>query len=443
MEMKPNFKFKVLSEISLSEADVQSLTFLYQPIMGVDAFSLYFQLQHTPTGHVLAHHFLLQTTTSSMADFMLTRHRLEAIGLVDTFESGDLMVYQIKQPLSAKQFFSDAIMRAVLSIKVGLQEFNHLKLLLVRGEDLFEGVKITKRFDEIFDIRPLSRVNPSALAKTDKHIVHQGIEMTTFIDEAFIGRILVGKGISEEMITPELVRMLNELAFLYKFDAHELARLVFDAMTADGTVDEGKMKQLARIQFGLVSKGEHVALITNDETPQQELPEAGEKSDIINFLEQSPVDFLRFKSGGKTPVPADMKLVEWLFVDQGLPAGVINVLVDYVLDYTDGQMPKQLIEKIAGQWQRQGIHTTEAAMKKVANVLKKSTDHHIDKKQSQLARQANRREPIPEWLQKSQESQLFNGSNIDHADDIAAADRINQMKKAMLGTGGENNEKIE
>ena len=136
-----------------------------------------------------------------------------------------------------------------------------------------------------------------------------------------------------------------------------------------------------------------------------------------------------------------MKLVEWLYADQGMPAGVVNVLVDYTLDYTDGQLPKQLIEKIAGQWQRQGIHTTEAAMKKVANVLKKGKDHQKERNQNLNVRQAMRSEPIPEWFGKSKTPSLLNELDRKETDDSAAKARIEQMKRELLG--GVENEKVE
>ena len=439
MQLKPNLKFKVLSDVFLSPTDLQSLTLLYQPIIGVDAFSLYFQFLTIPANARKKHHLLLQITGGSMDRLIETRHYLEAAGLLDVYESDDLMTYVLKQPLSVKQFFGDAIMRAFLYVKVGAQDFNTLKNMLLPKVDFAEGDKSTKRFDEVFDVRALRRVDQNLQPGCDVK-VEQGIEIATVFDSSTLLSILTKKGISREILTKNLLRNINELAFLYKFDVHELARLVFDALLPDGTVDLVKMKLLARTQFQLMSKGDSVQVVVKDKEEQDEAeksPLEGSEEKILSFLEQSPIDFLRFKSGGKPPVPADMKLVEWLYVDQGMPAGVVNVMVDYVLNYTDGQLPKQLIEKIAGQWQRQGVKTTRAAMDKVVKTLAKSSEYQKEKQkpianQPRNLKNVTRVEPIPEWLGKA--------SNDGVADDVAAKERIEQMKREMLSGGGGNAE---
>lgn len=438
--MKPNFNFKVLSDVFGTPVNLQSLTLLYQPIIGTDAFSLYFLFLSLPVDTLQRHHLLLQIMDGSMDDLVKTRHRLEAVGLLDVYESDELVTYILKQPLSVKQFFDDAIMRAFLYVKIGARDFNALKNMLIIEKSSFIGDKSTKRFDEVFDVRALSRIQHNIQFDNEISKKDQGIEVAAVFEPAVLASILLKKGISQEIISSELLRVLNEFAFLYKFDVHELARLVFDALIPDGSVDFVRMKSLARTQFQLMNKGTPVQVIVKDEDAENEISKTkASEQGIIAFLEQSPVDFLKFKSGGKPPVPADVKLVEWLYVDQGMPAGVVNVLVDYVLNYTDGNLPKQLVEKITGQWQRQGVNTTQAAMDKVMKSLTKSSDYQKEKQkpiasQVRNLKNATRVEPIPKWLGK------VNNENI--IDDVAAKERIEQMKREMLegGVGNAENE---
>ena len=434
--MKPNFNFQVLGDVFLRPNDLQSLTFLYQPIIGVDAFSLYHLLAGLPNGIEKKHHLLLQVTGGSMDSLLEARHKLEAAGLVEVYETEDKVSYLLKQPLTVKQFFSEAIMRAFLYVQIGAQDFNALKNMLLPDSNLETsfGTKSTKRFDEVFDIRTLTHAPADLRFTINSPQMEAGIEVAAMFDVPFLHNVLVTKGISQEIITPALVKMLNEFAFLYKFDVHELARLVFDAMVPDGTVDTIKMKKLARTQFQLMNKGSQLAVVAKNDPLQDDVTPIGgsEKEKILSFLEQSPTLFLQFKSGGKTPVPADLRLVEWMHIDQGLPAGVVNVLVDYVLDYTDGKLPKALVETIVGQWQRLGVDSTAKAMNQVATVLKKSNDYQKDKAKPQLAKvnmkRATRVEPIPEWLADA-------NSAVGTTDDEAAKLRIEQMKLAMKGSG--------
>ncbi|MCL1990056.1 MAG: DnaD domain protein [Defluviitaleaceae bacterium] len=439
--IKPHFKFKVASDVFLSPSDLQTLTLLYQPIMGVHAFSLYLTLLTMPKKTAHRHHLLLQIFDEKMSNFLETRNRLEAVGLLDVYEAADVVNYVLKQPLSIRQFFGDAIMRAFLYVKLGAQDFNGLKQMLVTNLAVPAGERVTKRFDDVFDVRPLSRIEPNMPFERDRKPSEQGIELAIAFDATMLRTILVQKGISQEILTPDTMKILNEFAFLYKFDVHELARLVFDGLLPDGSLDVTKIKALARTQFQLINKGEHLKVTLKESKVEHEKATSGQpENGIIPFLEQSPVAFLRFKSGGKPPVPADVKLVEWLYIDQGLPAGVVNVLVDYVLDYTDGSLPKQMIEKIAGQWQRQGINTTQAAMDKVIRTLRKSNQYQKEKQrpigisQAQHIQKATRVEPIPEWL----------GQTIDQsqqtATDAAAKGRIEQMRHAFINGGGESEE---
>ena len=442
--MKPNFSFQVLGDIFLKPTEIQALTFLYQPIIGVDAFSLYHLLAGLPDGTKNKHHMLLQITGGSMENLLDARYKLEAAGLVEVYESELQVTYLLKPPLSITGFFADAIMRAFLYVKVGAQDFNALKNMLLSVDSVSTdlGAKMTKRFDEVFDIRALTRAPADLRFTTHSPQPEIGIEVATMFELSNLQNVLVKKGISLEMVTPELVKMLNEFAFLYKFDVHELARLVFDAMMPDGTVDSIKMKKLARTQFQLMSKGSELAVVAKSDQVATETPLQGtEQEGIVMFLEQSPTAFLQFKSGGKTPIPGDLRLVEWMHMDQGMPAGVVNVLVDYVLDYADGKLPRPLVETIVGQWQRLGINTTDKAMNQVATVLRKSNDYQKEKSKPQLTKvnmkRATRVEPIPEWIAGANANR---SANV--ADDEAAKARIEEMKMAMYhvekGNGDES-----
>jgi len=435
--MMPSAKFIIATEVNLTPDQTQSLSLLYQPIMGVDAFSLYFLFLSLSKNMTYTHHLLLQITGGDMKKFILNRHQLEGVGLVDVYESEELMTYVVKKPLNIEQFFNDAIMRAFLSVKIGVADFNFLKQSLTTTITLDIDQKKTKRFDEVYDVRVLNN-NVQPFEKSNEATT-VGIEIAEIFNAEYLLSVFTKKAIPITNITPRNVEIINELAFLYKFDIHELAYFVFDAMTPAGIIDEVKLKHLARRQFQIMNKGDQVKIVVKDETFIDGLEVSKDESSdgIMSFLEQSPIEFLRFKSGGLPPVPADVRLVEWLFVDQSMPAGVVNVLVDYVLNYTDGQLPKQLVEKIAGQWQRQGIKTTEAAMKKVETTITKGIDYKKNQEnpkaitKAQQMKKATRIEPIPDWLEKSQSVEMTDEEKN------ASLKRIEEMKKMMTGGVGD------
>src|SRR5690606_19298534 len=64
-----------------------------------------------------------------------------------------------------------------------------------------------------------------------------------------------------------------------------------------------------------------------------------------------------------------LELVEDLINNYGLPTGVINVLLEYVLYSYDYKLPRALVEKIAGHWARKNIRTVEEARESVRKEL--------------------------------------------------------------------------
>lgn len=431
--IKPTTKFQIQCFFSSSEEGLQSLTLLYQPIIGPKALSLYLTLRALPQTEE-NHHLLIQILNLHMTELMELRYSLEASGLLDVYERDNTLHYAIKSPLTPRQFFDDGIMSAFLYVKLGERDFINMKRSLVSSSSDARGVRMTKKFDDVFDVRVLGKVNFN-----EEHLVNgnasstTGVEIGNFFDEAILVATLKQKGICPSVMTPQTLKTLNELAYLYKFDVHELAHLIHDTLDPCGEIDVSKLRSRASKQFQLLHAGSRVSVITKEEKDIQEVSQTTEtsKDELLMFFSQSPVDFLRFKSGGKQPVPADVKLVEWLFVDQEMPAGVVNVLIEYVLHYTDGNLPKQLVEKMAGQWQRKGIKTTEAAMDQVRQVLTKSTTYQKEKKASppiptiRNFRNVTRKEPIPDWFGKTQNSNA-------HEEDAEVKARFEAMKRQVL-----------
>ena len=161
---------------------------------------------------------------------------------------------------------------------------------------------------------------------------------------------------------------------------------------------------------------------------------------LLVHLSQNPLDFLRFKQHQKEPVPADRQLVEWLVLDQMMPDGVVNVLVDYVLNISDGRLPKQLVEKIAGEWQRKEIDTTEKAIAQVRATLKAKQKRELEKTMPAAKKvypkttRVVRQEQVPDWLKtanqpKQEKKQLSE-------EDLQKIERMKKLQSQLLNQKG-------
>ena len=92
---------------------------------------------------------------------------------------------------------------------------------------------------------------------------------------------------------------------------------------------------------------------------------------IYTFETISPREFLINLNKGSDPTRRDLKLVEDLLIDYKLKPGVVNVLIDYMLNVNEKKLTRGLAETLAGQWQRQGIETVEEAMNLAEKEFKK------------------------------------------------------------------------
>ena len=78
-----------------------------------------------------------------------------------------------------------------------------------------------------------------------------------------------------------------------------------------------------------------------------------------------------------------------------LKAGVVNVLIDYVLRINDNKLTKSFVDAIASQWKRSNIETVEEAM----NLAKKEYQNRKKKTITTSPKEIIR----PDWMNKTVE----------------------------------------
>jgi len=67
---------------------------------------------------------------------------------------------------------------------------------------------------------------------------------------------------------------------------------------------------------------------------------------------------------------SEVKMVERLLHEYGLPNDVINVLLVYVMCIHHYRLPRPIVEKVAGYWKRHCIVTVEQAYEQVRRDLR-------------------------------------------------------------------------
>ena len=88
------------------------------------------------------------------------------------------------------------------------------------------------------------------------------------------------------------------------------------------------------------------------------------------FETKTPIEILQLLQGGTKVAPSDIRIIETLSKDYCLPNGVINVIIDFVLQMNKNVLSRAYAEKIAASFNREGIETTIDAMNYCNELLK-------------------------------------------------------------------------
>lgn len=451
--IKPNLQFELCVTQMMTSEELQILTLLYQPIIGPQAVSLYITLNtlaNKSSSSLFTHHLLLQVLNVGVEELLALRYKLEAVGLIQVYvtEENHHLIYYLKKPMQSKAFFNDGIINVFLNLKVGNSDYQQLKQLFIQDIPKIEGTNISKPFNEVFDTTVLMRssANLEASPLPQHPDGQRGVKLELAFDQELLFALLKQFGMDEQLLSDKLLDQINKTAFLYKLDEHELARLIFDALDSDGFVNLDTFRKQAKQYFQFLNKGKPIEVV---EMPKINQPSPGmdeekvilsKEKQLLVHLSQNPLDFLRFKQHQKEPVPADRQLVEWLVLDQMMPDGVVNVLVDYVLNISDGRLPKQLVEKIAGEWQRKEIDTTEKAIAQVRATLKAKQKRELEKTMPAAKKvypkttRVVRQEQVPDWLKtanqpKQEKKQLSE-------EDLQKIERMKKLQSQLLNQKG-------
>lgn len=409
--LRPHDGWTVLTERPLQTVEVGIMTHLYQPIIGGEAVSLYITLSLQADYHtagespVHTHRYLMGLVCLPLDRLLEARHRLEAVGLLKVFhhreDLGNLYVYNVIPPLTPESFFKTDVLAVTLLNRLGKESFRQVKerfLPVATGEPREKrrtlGKEITKKFHEVF-----TSITPSELtvheASEVKHMLApfetvSPIEQATgpdfsgvTLDWAFLRAQAAPVG-SIDHLTKEERAKIEEIAFFYRLGDGELGK----AMQNPEVYDEKNELQVEKLQsyikreyryrFGRLPDLRPVSHASTSETDEDSrVSNEGEDLAEVHrkwLANMSPLELLeRYHRGGKVP-QTDVELVEMLREQYGLPNGVINVLIEYVLLTNDYKLPRPLVEKVAGHWRRANVKTVEEAQALALKQLERPRD---------------------------------------------------------------------
>lgn len=379
----------VVNKTILHDSDRKTLIMLYQPIIGSMAINLYFTLwSYLDKNEILSlswtHHHLMKSMQVSLEKIIEAREKLEAIGLLKTYIKKDnkenSYLYEMYSPLSVYDFLNDPVLSTTFRDSVGELEYKKIIEYFKMPSIKMDGYEdISSKFNDVFAITNITNLEEiKELKKTN--ILGLAYEPT--IDINNILSMIPEEMLDYRSVTKPVKELIYKLALAYNFNDEDMKEIIMNSINENHRIDKSSLQMSARKLYKFENYNNKTELVYKNQPEylRSKVTSTSKKAKMIyTFETTTPYDFLASKNGCE-PTKAEMDILSYLLVDVKLLPGVVNVLLDYVLNVSENKLVRSFIENKAVEWKRNNIETVEDAMamakKDKAN---KKTNKKIDK----------------------------------------------------------------
>lgn len=362
----------IYASSSLSNDDVQTLLLLYQPLIGHEATvvfeALYSLLERNGlSNEIMLFYNLCDLLGLDYTSFNSARLRLEAIGLLETYFKEGSYVFLLKQPLTANQFLNDSTLGTYLESKMGERLFKTLvEHFEIKKFNKLGYKNITVSFDEVFEtVNTFDNVKIDGFVLGRKPNGNINIKNHMFDYDEFVKCIditLIQYGLSEGF-----KRLVVNTSYVYGYNVDDMIVLFNQSIGKNGYFDSKIFKKKASVLFQYKNDnsspklGEKGELLSEDE-------------DLMNTLASTSIEEMltQFWPGYPSTYLATInEIYDTLDFDRE----VINIMIFYVLNSKNGQLPTiTYFKKAAASWKNYGIKTKEDAWAFVRNAKVKTSE---------------------------------------------------------------------
>jgi len=397
--------FVVINHTLLNDTDRKSLILLYQPIIGSIATNLYLTFWSFIDNDELNHYDLVNSMQLKLEEICIAREKLEAIGLLKTYyKKGKVneYIYELYAPLNPYEFINNPVLDTALFNNVGASVYNKIVNQYCLPKINLENYSdISKSFKDVFKFVESERSNSQNIVK----IKHLGLDFEPTIDLKEILSLIPEELINYRSITNEVRTIIYQLALIYNLNNDSMRDIIIESLGTDKKINIIVLKNNCRNYYSFENKGKVPGIIyRNQPLSWRSNTNGHSKLDLMikDFEETSPYEFLKSRNGDVEPTPNDLKILEYLLIDQKLKPGVVNVLIDYVLKINKNKLVKAFVEQIATQWRRSNINMVADAIE----FAKSENNTKVTKK----TKATNKK--LPTWLDSEIEAELMSDEEL-------------------------------
>ena len=377
------YEIRLASIVSNVDKDV--LVELYQPIIGANATILYLTLlkQKRNEGEDITYAVqdlinFMQLDPNAIAG---ARHLLGAVGLMRSYEkssdSGTYIIFVLYAPNSPKDFFDDVLFKGLLIQSIGEKQakklaFNY-KVNLFIEEDFKE---VSASFVDVF--HP-DYDDPSFRKSFGDDIVGHdaGRVQIKFNYDLFFKYISENSQIKINSFSKKDLKEIERLATLFGLDEKQMAVIVIDEYNPNDlphlSFERVKYRAEEEIKFKLIEvKPRNAKSDIKGNTALQQK--------IRRMEEIAPSKYLSLLLNNTPPSMSDLNTLNKLSLGYKLGNGMINVIVDYVMEKNNNVLTYTFCDKVASILVSKGIDNVVDAMNEINKMNK--TDKEKSEKSS-------------------------------------------------------------
>lgn len=413
-ELQPVDVYTIQLVRPLSSYDRQLLSSLYLPLIGPDATNLYFTFWTDGEGitsNQFTHYHLMNVLSMPLPQVFQARIVLEAIGLLRTLQKEELnerrFYYEVSPPLDAKTFFEDPLLSTFFFSKVGEAAYRHARNRFVIDKLPTEDfTDISRTFLDVF----------TASSHRNSITNEEGVELQGQVDAKSLPFAnysfdydLLRQGLSEQMVprktlasVPEL--FIAKLAFLYSLTPIDMQKVVMLALDDQLQITEDRLRRAAADFYKMNMSKEPPQLQASIKVePPKSFESLSQEEELYYYLDHTPPREMLRHILNKEPFSVDVQLAERMVNTHGLPVGVVNVLLQYVLLRNNMKITNSFAERIGSHW----AHAKVKNAKEAIELSRKEHDQYMNwlnegKPKATPRKKTTREEKVPEWFYKKQ-----------------------------------------
>ena len=387
--LSENDMFEVKITSLLADYDRETITNLYQPIIGYTALAIYFSFWSESRIQKLlsysSHEQFLARMKLTPGAFIEGRKLLEAVGLVktrlETIRDVKIYHYELLAPKTPKGFFNDTLLYGLLIQSLGEAEAERIKRVYEIHNQELVGEDISSSFNDIFhpDFEDAAFMKASLNSDNTKDRNKSKI-VTEFNYEKFFDYVNHNSQISETAFTKKEMKEIERLSTLYGITEEVAGHVVINCYSPEN--EQGKRVDLKQFNEDLMNevRFSSTSRKSSKYNNNKVMGEEGLAAKIKFFEVTNPKDVLRVLQNGTKPAKADLNILYSLSQDYNLPNPVINVVIDFVLTMNNNVLSTYSAEKVAASLSREGVQTAVDAMEYLKNNYVKENKTKANKK---------------------------------------------------------------